>query len=111
MIKLTSLLRRREGMSREQFDRYWREEHGPLIRRTRSGSYVLRYLQHPAAGTGGRWDGVTEQWFASMDAFWAALAEEDYRLIEADLPNFLDVEAIEFVLTEEPRTVIEPDGR
>ena len=111
MIKLTSLLRRRPDLTREEFDRYWREQHGPLIRSTRSGSYVLRYLQHPAAGSGGRWDGVTEQWFESMDSFWASLREDDYHRIEADLPNFLDVDSIEFVLTDEPRIVIERDGR
>jgi uncharacterized protein (TIGR02118 family) len=106
MVKLICFLKRRPGMTHEEFDAYWRERHGPLVASTKSARHVLRYEQHPPAEPGGPWDGVTEQWFESVDAFYASLKEDDYHLIDADLPNFLDVSALQFLLTDEPRVVI-----
>ncbi|HXX90320.1 MAG TPA: EthD domain-containing protein [Acidimicrobiales bacterium] len=124
MIKLTCILRRKPGMSPAQFHAYWRDVHGPLVLGTKSGSHVLRYEQHhrplddypaPSAPDGGGgaagagdYDGVTEQWFASMDEYRAHVAEEDFATVWADLQNFLDVEHLAFVLTEAP--VIVMDG-
>jgi len=113
MIKLTCLVRRREGMAPEDFHTYWRERHGPLVASTRSGSHVLRYEQHhrPLADYGdtddGGYDGVTEQWFASMEQYKAHIAEEDFASVWADLPHFLDVERLAFVLTEEPLVIMD----
>jgi hypothetical protein len=72
---------------------------------TKSGSHVRRYEQHPAAD-GDRWDGVTIQWFDSVEEFHASLREEDYQLIDEDTRKFLDVDRLEFVLTEEPHVVM-----
>ena len=117
MIKLTCLVRRKAGMSPEDFHAYWREVHGPLVAGTRSGGHVLRYEQHHRplddyAGVGGRgddsaYDGVTEQWFASMDEYRAHIAESDFATVWADLPNFLDVDRLAFVLTEAPVVITE----
>ena len=110
MIKLVCMLRRKPGMSSEEFHRYWREVHGPLIARTKSGSYVLRYEQHhsiDANENGAGYDGVTIQWFKSADDFFASLREDDYAEIDADTKKFLDVDRLEFVLTEEPEVVFD----
>jgi uncharacterized protein (TIGR02118 family) len=112
MIKLTCLVRRKEGMSPEEFHAYWRDQHGPLVASTRSGSHVIRYEQHhrPLDEYGevddGTYDGVTEQWFASMDEYKAHIAEKDFAEVWADLPRFLDVERLAFVLTEEPVVIV-----
>lgn len=111
MVKLTAVLHRKPGMSPEEFHRYWRDVHGPLVASTKSGSHVLRYEQHPRPladyGPGGAGpDGVTEQWFESREAFFASIAEDDYRLIAADTEKFLDLGALVWVLTDEPRVVI-----
>src|SRR3954468_5718359 len=70
VIKLICLLKRRPGMTPEAFHDYWRNEHGPLIASTKSGSHVLRYEQNPRplasyANDPDGYDGVTIQWFAS----------------------------------------------
>ena len=36
------------------------------------------------------YDGVTEQWFHSVDDFFASLQEDDYHLIEEDIAKFID---------------------
>lgn len=119
MVTLICFLRRRPGMTVAEFRSYWHEVHAPLVAGTRSGSHVLRYEQRlparpgaqgaPAAGI----DGVALQWFAGLPEFEASLAEPDYAEIAADLPNFLDVPALAWVLTGEPRVVLAggPDVR
>ena len=110
MIRLVYLLRRREDMSLEAFQRYWRERHGPLVASVASDLGVLRYVQSHAlddplddalaqarGGMEPRYDGVAELWFASEAALGeamateageragAALLEDEARFI--DLPN------------------------
>ena len=115
MVKLTCLVRRKAGMSPPDFHAYWRDHHGPLVISTRSGSHVLRYEQHHRplsdypAEDDGAYDGVTEQWFASMEEYNAHIAEPDFPEVWADLPNFLDVDRLAFVVTEEPVVIL--DGR
>jgi uncharacterized protein (TIGR02118 family) len=114
MIKLTCLLKRKEGMSPAEFQAYWRDHHGPLIANSRCGSHVIRYEQNPRPlddypddddRTG--YDGVTVQWFASMEAYHAHIGEVDSPQMFEDIPKFLDPAQLAFVLTEEPRVIID----
>jgi len=96
----------------EEFHTYWRDRHGPLVISTRSGSHVLRYEQHHRALSDygpeddGQYDGVTEQWFESMEEYRAHIAEKDFADVWADLPKFLDVDRLAFVVTEEPVVIL-----
>ena len=111
MIKLTFCLRRRPDLSPEEFYRYWRDEHGPLVRERASVLGVRRYQQvhtldepdlHAAlqARNGGAplpFDGIAEVWVDDVDAFRGGsgtpegrqaakdLLEDEARFI--DLPN------------------------
>lgn len=112
MIKLICLLRRKEGMTPEEFHRYWRERHGPLVMSTKSGQWVRRYEQNHRPLSEYRadddrrgWDGVTIQWFDSMEDFHASLGEDDYALIDADTRRFLDVDALQLIFTEDGEEV------
>jgi uncharacterized protein (TIGR02118 family) len=91
MIKLSFALRRLPGMSRAEFQRYWREQHGPLVRELAPLLGIRRYVQlHTAtdalnetlrAGRGGPepYDGVAELWFDSAEAIQAATATAEGR--------------------------------
>jgi len=91
MVKLTFCLRRLESLSRDEFQRYWLETHGPLVRERASVLGVLRYVQlhtgydalNPAlqGGRGGPepYDGVAELWFESPAAIGQAMATEEGR--------------------------------
>jgi uncharacterized protein (TIGR02118 family) len=112
VVKLICFVRRRPGMSPEEFHAYWRERHGPLVASTKSGGHCLRYEQnHRAAADYARdedgFDGVTEQWFGSLEDFYDSIREPDFAEIEADMPKFLDTDRLAFVLTEEPEVVID----
>lgn len=86
MIKLVFALRRRPELSREAFQRYWIEQHAPLVRRHAAALQIARYVQahsldHPMnallrAGRGGPepFDGVAELWWESLETLQAATA-------------------------------------
>ena len=114
MIKLTCLLKRKEGMTPAEFQEYWKNSHGPLIASSQCGSHVIRYEQNPRPlgdyrGDDDRsgYDGVTVQWFASMDDYYAHMSDVDSPAMFEDLPKFLDTDHLEFVLTEEPRVIMD----
>jgi len=116
MIKLTCLLKRKEGTTPAEFHAYWRDRHGPLIVNSSAAKYVIRYEQNPRPLSDYRddddrsgYDGVTEQWFESMDAYNAHMGEDDFPAMWEDITNFLDLGHLDMVLTEEPRVVI--DGK
>ena len=108
MVKLICFVRRKPGMEAEEFHRYWREEHGPLVASTKSGGHALRYEQNHRVRD--HWDqpgydGVTEQWFSSVDDFFASLQEDDYHLIEADVAKFIDVDSLEWMITDDAEVI------
>ena len=83
MIKLVFCLRRLPRLTREEFQRYWRETHAPLVRRHAGALGIRRYVQvHTLddplqdalrASRGGpqAYDGVAELWWESRDALQA----------------------------------------
>ncbi|MDX2378369.1 MAG: EthD domain-containing protein [Acidimicrobiia bacterium] len=109
MIKLVFCLRRKPGMTREEFQRYWRDQHAPLVAERAEVLGIKRYVQvhtadlpdvHEAlqARNGGSpepFDGVAELWFDSTEVFASGdparvqavtdLLDDERRFI--DLPN------------------------
>jgi uncharacterized protein (TIGR02118 family) len=89
MIKLVFTIRRRDGMTREEFQRYWRVEHAPLVERHAQALRIRRYVQTHArdtdldealAGSRGSepryYDGVAELWWESVEDMLEAVASE-----------------------------------
>jgi uncharacterized protein (TIGR02118 family) len=116
MVRLTCLLRRKEGLTPAEFHQHWSEVHGPLIAQSSSGRHVVRYEQHPrplddyTGDDDPGFDGVTVQWFESMDEYRAHMAEPDFPEIWTDIEHFLDPDRLHFVLTEHPRVVMGDDA-
>jgi uncharacterized protein (TIGR02118 family) len=113
MVKLVVLLKRKAGMSREDFYRHWQEHHGPLIAGLPNlARHIVRYEQHRRLpGTEGfgsdDFDGAVVQWFNSLDDFTAFVGEPDYaKHIYPDEDRFLDRKGLVWMVTEEPTVVI-----
>jgi hypothetical protein len=81
MIRLVFVLRRNLNMSRAEFQRYWREVHGPLVAKHATTLNILRYVQlhtledpvnDQLAGARGTmeppYDGVAELWWTNREA-------------------------------------------
>ncbi len=117
MIKVVMCMRRRPEMPAEEFHRYWREEHGPLVRSLAGAMGAVRYVQsHTIApdrnaalqasrGVAEPFDGLAEVWFASMESmlerFNSREAREADRTLRADESGFIDLGRSSFFLTEE----------
>ena len=107
MVKLVFCARRLPHLTREQFQRYWHETHGPLVRSHAAVLRIRRYVQvhtleHPVqdalrASRGGpeAYDGVAELWWTSLDDLVAATADPAGRAaareLLADEQRFIDL--------------------
>ena len=114
MVKMFAILRRKPGTTPEEFREHWKNHHGPLIRDTPElARHIVRYEQHvrhrPDGLSGNEdIDGVAVQWFHSIDDFAGFIAEPAYpELVAPDELRFIDMDRIEFLITEEPNVVID----
>ena len=102
MVKAIYLIRRKPGMSAEDFHRYWREVHGPIAARIPG---LRRYIQCHAidAGFGDAldYDGTAEVWFDDTEAVHRAVASPEYAAAREDERRFIDLDHTTLIFTEE----------
>lgn len=126
VVKLVFCLQRRNGSSREEFQRYWRGTHGPLVRRYAAALAIRRYVQvhtlddflndRLALGRGGPepFDGVAELWWDDLEELRRAAAtpagREANRLLLEDERRFIDPERSPLWVAEE-HTVVPDQGK
>lgn len=113
MLKFTFLIRRLEGMSREEFVNYHRNHHAPLFMSIpESAQYVKKYVvSHPVAEIAGfpaaDYDAVTDIYFSSMDDFNTFFASDNYKLkVHPDEPNFFKLDEVVCLVCDE-KTVVD----
>lgn len=107
MIRLVFVLRRKSGMSRQDFQEYWKNVHGPLVAQHSTTLAIHRYIQlhtlddpineglaNARGGMEPEYDGVAELWWKSPDDFAAFGTEAGQaaalQLLE-DEKNFIDL--------------------
>jgi len=107
MIKVIYCLCRRGDLSPEEFRRYWRDVHGPLVQRHKEALGIRRYVQSHTdhgpmterlggfRGTGVPFDGVAEIWYESLGALEAVGRSPEGRTASRELledeQRFLDL--------------------
>lgn len=106
MIKLTFCLVRLPHLSREEFQDYWLNKHGPLVRSVMDTLKIRRYVQlhsfGPEVSEGIRasrqapaeYDGVAQLWWDSFEAMARPgdpAAAEAGRLLLEDERKFIDL--------------------
>jgi uncharacterized protein (TIGR02118 family) len=109
MIKLIICASRKASVSREEFDAYWRDHHGPLVKSvTEFARHVRKYVQCHLVrdavpfGISGVYDGVAELWFDSAEAAAKAFQEPQYlAIIRPDELKFVDPQKCISFVTEE----------
>lgn len=112
MVKLIVAVRRREGMSPEDFHAHWRTQHAKLVRESSAtAKYVKKYVQcHtvPEAYQEGEvaYDGTAELWFDSTDDMKAFFSDPDYLAdVNPDESRFADMDRTVFFVTQEETVV------
>lgn len=122
MIKLVFCLKRLPGMTRDEFQDYWRNTHAPLVRSHAATLNISRYIQsHSMAedpgfmlsrmrGSGGLdFDGVAELWWEDEESYAApGLTPEGQAAGKAlldDEANFIDLPNSPIFLVRENHVV------
>ncbi len=95
MVKLIALLKRKPGISREEFARRWLDEHTRISAKlpgVQGYRINIASLRQPG-GTDEEplYDGTAEMWWESVDAMEAAFETEIGRLAGADADQFAEV--------------------
>ena len=93
MVKLIALLKRKPGISPEEFERRWLEGHTPLSTRLPGllGYRINMATARQPAGTGEPlYDGTAEMWWESIDAMEAAFDSEIGVAAGADADQFCE---------------------
>ncbi len=122
MIKLAFAIRRREDVAEEEFHRYWREEHGALVKSVAETLRIRRYVQShrvptvvdealaaPRGITAAPYDGLAELWWDSAEDIVAATSTEEglaaaTALLE-DEARFIDLPACAIWFNEEHQII------
>ena len=111
MVKLIYCITRKPNLSVDEFQRYWRDTHGPIagaipgLRRYVQSHVVpeLYARQSAAAGQSPPFDGAAELWFDDLDAMRAAMQSPELKAALEDEKNFIDhTRVASFVTVEKP---------
>lgn len=108
MYKVITLVKRRPGMQVDEFQRYWRERHADVAA---AAPGLRRYVQSHALPQGyvkGElvYDGISEMWFDSRQAWESARAPAFARRLEEDAAVFTD-RAMHVVMPVEVKVIVD----
>jgi uncharacterized protein (TIGR02118 family) len=103
MVKVVTFLKRKSGMSVEDFQRYWRTRHPAAVVRLPG---IRRYVQSHTLASSYRkgepvYDGIAEVWADGTDALRAMTRSPENAGVQADEAQFIDRTTMGFLVTEE----------
>ncbi len=107
--KMLCILRRNAGLDLETFHQHWLTHHGGLFQTIPELTEPLwGYEQnHGLRDPDAHFDGVTEQWFESLDAFVESIAVPAHTdVVGPDVAYLLDPASLHFVMAGKPTVVI-----
>ena len=103
MYKMIFGAKRKPGMSREDFGRYWTTTHAALGSKVPG---IVRYVVNLAPDLSGSgrelpYDGFAEAWFESLEAMRASASSPELQTVLADEENLFDRSTRFSVIVEE----------
>ena len=102
MVKVIVLLTRRHDISREDFERYLRETHLPLVVRIPGiQRLIMNLVLSDPNGPALDYDAIVEHWFDDAQAMESGFASPEATAIFDDIPNFLDLSRFKIMVTKE----------
>jgi uncharacterized protein (TIGR02118 family) len=95
--------KRRPGMSREDFARYWTTVHAEKAKRVPGIARYVINLAPDLSGSGAEqpYDGFAEVWFASEEAMRASARSPQVRVVLDDEANLFDLSTRFTVIVQE----------
>jgi uncharacterized protein (TIGR02118 family) len=103
MVKVVAMIKRKPGMSVEDFRHYWLTTHAGIVKRMPG---LRRYVQSHTLLSGYRkgepiFDGVVELWFDDTNALRTLSSTAEYAAVMADEANFIDPTKRRSIITDE----------
>jgi uncharacterized protein (TIGR02118 family) len=98
MIHIHYFITRKAGLSDDQFYRYWRETHAPIVKKIPQLKGYIQSHRIPYDINNSTYGGEAEVWLGDLDALKALQKSPEYlNGAFRDEPNFIDIERSDFL--------------
>ena len=107
MINAITIIKKKQGLTYEKFQNYWKNEHAEIVTRSRLvGTYVQSHpIYNDELTFEDTIDGIAEIWFEDTNAMRSLAATKEYKDIQDDEKVFIDGSAVRLIIAEDIITV------
>ena len=107
MINAITIIKKKQGLTYEKFQNYWKNEHAEIVTRSPLvGTYVQSHpIYNDELTFEDTIDGIAEIWFDDTNAMRSLAATKEYKDIQDDEKVFIDGSAVRLIIAEDIITV------
>ena len=107
MINAITIIKKKQGLTYEKFQDYWKNEHAEIVTRSPLvGTYVQSHpIYNDKLTFEDTIDGIAEIWFDDTNAMRSLAATKEYEDIQDDEKVFIDGSAVRLIIAEDIITV------
>ena len=107
MINAITIIKKKQGLTYEKFQNYWKNEHAEIVTRSPLvGTYVQPHpIYNDELTFEDTIDGIAEIWFDDTNAMRSLAATKEYKDIQDDENVFIDGSAVRLIIAEDIITV------
>ena len=103
MINAITIIKKKQGLTYEKFQNYWKNEHAEIVTRSPLvGTYVQSHpIYNDKLTFEDTIDGIAEIWFDDTNAMRSLAATKEYKDIQDDEKVFIDGSAVRLIIAED----------
>ena len=103
MINAITIIKKKQGLTYEKFQDYWKNEHAEIVTRSPLvGTYVQSHpIYNDKLTFEDTVDGIAEIWFEDTNAMRSLAATKEYKDIQNDEKVFIDGSAVRLIIAED----------
>ena len=103
MINAITIIKKKQGLTYEKFQDYWKNEHAEIVTRSpQVGTYVQSHpIYNDKLTFEDTVDGIAEIWFEDTNAMRSLAATKEYQDIQNDEKVFIDGSAVRLIIAED----------
>ena len=107
MINAITIIKKKQGLTYEKFQNYWKNEHAEIVTRSPLvGTYVQSHpIYNDELTFEDTIDGIAEIWFEDTNAMRSLAATKEYKDIQDDEKVFIDGSSVRLIIAEDIITV------
>ena len=107
MINAITIIKKKQGLTYEKFQNYWKNEHAKIVTRSPLvGTYVQSHpIYNDELTFEDTIDGIAEIWFEDTNAMRSLAATKEYKDIQDDEKVFIEGSAVRLIIAEDIITV------